>query len=489
MRRTRGVVHGFTAPHVSDEQLSQYRERHNQTAQQQQQQQGTAMASVEMPDELVEYWRRLEQRYTHDLKAEEARRKALLASTALPTGDPGDTQTMDLEEPDEEDDDDDVSLRNNKGGSSQGPTGKEKTTIYMLFGSKMAELGAVAGGSPAGVTSPSGGMFRLCAPTQVAPVISRRVVDDWLPDVSAVRNVATSRYGGPASAMVAAINVLPSMVHVSPLALMLTRAYAPVGRFTDAISSLVQLYILYFILKEMDTDGAGDPAMVSHRLKCGKYAEMLTRLAEKRWRGAISTATAASKQPTSDKRALYANILQTQFGPAVDLYALARINILEWLILDIRRVPYSLRHVYMTPPIFPPSPEAAFAQGNQQGLAILRDNLCKYTRNRQTIFCSRYETNLVTGAVVNLGPDPNAFNPMQLDNPRIEDRLRLLGKWEGRDSNAQLSPEQVKRCLFGLYKGWIDLHTLLEWVLFLSTEPRPSSSGQTTSSLGQKGKP
>lgn len=59
---------------------------------------------------------------------------------------------------------------------------------------------------------------------------------------------------------------------------------------------------------------------------------------------------------------------------------------------------------------------------------------------------------------------------MQLETPPLAERPYLLGVWKtGMDSELAAS------CLFGIYNGWIDLHTLREYMRMLEVDSRPES--------------
>ena len=62
----------------------------------------------------------------------------------------------------------------------------------------------------------------------------------------------------------------------------------------------------------------------------------------------------------------------------------------------------------------------------------------------------------------------DAWNPMQLDDPKLEDRVTLLARW----TPGSIPDEKARNYLYGLHNDWIDMHTLREYMLFLSQDIR-----------------
>jgi len=74
---------------------------------------------------------------------------------------------------------------------------------------------------------------------------------------------------------------------------------------------------------------------------------------------------------------------------------------------------------------------------------------------------------------VYVGIDPNCWCPMDLDKPPLAERPYMLAKW-----TKELDPALASSCLFGIYKDWIDLHTLREYMRMLEVDSRPETAAR-----------
>jgi hypothetical protein len=131
-------------------------------------------------------------------------------------------------------------------------------------------------------------------------------------------------------------------------------------------------------------------------------------------------------------------------------------------------IPYAMRAGLMTPNLIGErvDPRTCMSTVSFQ---ILRANLCNYTRNRNEVFCMKYVVDQETGRYKTTKIiDPDAWQPMHLDEPRIEDRLTLLEAYQKNKPVAN-----AEKLMFGLYHNWISMQTLREFLMFLSTDTRP----------------
>lgn len=253
------------------------------------------------------------------------------------------------------------------------------------------------------------------------------------------------------------------------------------ARYTDAISSLVLLVELYMGIRELDVS---NPA---HKKACDAYDIKLNRFVSARFYAEVDSTVNAMRTPVEyrqekDSRK-HSDVLLRRFAHACDFFTLSKVHVLEWAIMDLLRVPYILRPALMTPTGLPTDgPRVLIGQSFQ----ILRLNLCRYTRNRNRILCAKYEDEVESAekrknAVRIIGQAEDAYMPMNPDLPPIENRLQLLAAYDKNDKAMELIASQ---CIYGIHNGWIDLHTLNEWLFFLSTDER--GKGQEGEFTGPK---
>lgn len=99
--------------------------------------------------------------------------------------------------------------------------------------------------------------------------LGTKMATTWLVAIEPlVLNVGRSRYIADATGYASAYMILPTIVHESPLALILTRATIPadgVPRFTDAITSFDNLFVLQSIVRELDSKFG------EHKSVCNNY--------------------------------------------------------------------------------------------------------------------------------------------------------------------------------------------------------------------------
>jgi hypothetical protein len=269
-----------------------------------------------------------------------------------------------------------------------------------------------------------------------------------------------------AEGIVASSMMLCPPVHVSPLFMALNRDFQPCQTITDAITSIMRLNIVRLLLMHTDTS---DP---THKHRADKYRKALFRTHASTYFGRVDAIIAKGAEPVEkreekDARKFYANLIGW-FGLESDKYAMALIHIVEWNILDILHIPYAMRAGLMTPNL---TGERVDPRTHMSAVSfqILRANLCNYTRNRNDVFCMKYVVDTETGRFKTTRIiDPDAWQPMHLDEPRIEDRLTLLEAYQ----NNKPIPNADK-VMFGLYHNWISMQTLREFLMFLSTDTRP----------------
>ena len=124
----------------------------------------------------------------------------------------------------------------------------------------------------------------------------------------------------------------------------------------------------------------------------------------------------------------------------------------------MRRVPYVARPGLMTP-------RTKYVDANTTMISInfdiLRSILFQAMRNRQKAFSDAVPSR----------KDPTVMlvteRPIDNDFPcPIEDRLRLLASYV----KGQTPDEIARQALFGLYNTWIDIHTLHQYMIFLSPD-------------------
>lgn len=318
---------------------------------------------------------------------------------------------------------------------------KKTENIVNLFNRERLE--AEHDFSPMGLTSTDGQGFQMMFPPGET---GQRLIAKLI-NVAFIVNPATARFKTYVEGMVVSSNILPCPLHVSPLALALVREKSACPRFTDAISSACRLHVLRKAILELDT------ATPEHKQVCEKFRRVIEGHISGIFYREIDRLTKLVPLDTEDRRLFQENVVRA-FGAASDAYSLAYVHLIEWNICDMLRVPYGMRHLLMTPQMFPaPSQGAAFH--------VLRLNLANYVRRRNTIYC--WVLDEKTNAYTHV--DPTSWMPMNLEEPRLENRLVELAQWiRGASYEA--------RCIYGVYNDWIDMHTLREYMLLLSTDTR-----------------
>jgi hypothetical protein len=143
--------------------------------------------------------------------------------------------------------------------------GGEKMTIHQLFYQTAKDIDV--SGSPACIVSDDSKWIRAFFPTNA---LGTKMSITWLTEIPGpVLQMGRSRYVDDATRFASGIMILPSPVHESPVALLVTRTCAAVPRFTDAISSYVNLFIIHKILHEIDTENP------EHKSICEQYRKLL----------------------------------------------------------------------------------------------------------------------------------------------------------------------------------------------------------------------
>jgi hypothetical protein len=343
-----------------------------------------------------------------------------------------------------------------------------------------------------------------------------------------VRAAASSRYRRGYEEYIVAMNVLPCPVHISPLALLLVRERDACMRHTDAISLLMRLHILRHCMHEMDTDNP------EHKQRCWKYFKIIEQYASVRHYQEIDRICKLDLGNGAEIARL--------FGVSATRYALDLIHAVEWCCLDILKIPYEWRHLFMTPNDTPPGEALA-----PTAFQTMRSHTINYVSNRNITYCGLFVDEVSdpkTGAKkrVYKGIHPEAWQPMHLDQPPLDQRPLLLngtGLVESRSLSPSLPPSLPLPCvsfslplvfpfslflffsfprarcfprsssralslsfslslslwdsasntrpagpslgpqyLVGIFNGWIDLHTLREYMHMLQADSRPKPERQ-----------
>lgn len=159
--------------------------------------------------------------------------------------------------------DDDTLHREEKGAPANG-----SRTIYDMFNQTREEIDT--GGSPICVVSADQKRITAFIPPNR---LGTKMATTWLVSIEPlVLNVGRSRYIADATRYASGYMILPTIVHESPLALILTRSTMPVDgvpRFTDAITSFDNLFVLQSIAREMDCKFG------EHKSVCNTYYKLL----------------------------------------------------------------------------------------------------------------------------------------------------------------------------------------------------------------------
>lgn len=364
----------------------------------------------------------------------------------------------------------------------------ERRTIHELFHEMRKEIDT--SGSPACIVSQD---QKWIVPFFPANELGTKMATTWLVAVPAmVLRVGRNRYVDEATAFASARMLLPTIVHESPLATLLARealgsnvgvggssaisssvggtksgggAIAPVPRFTDALTSYINLYVFQKILREMDTSQG------EHKSVADKYSKLLIhRAGDTLYRELDSLYAKLTTLAKTDRRGI--EEVTVAFARAAEVYALTHIHILEWFILDMCRVPFKARPGLMTPNMLHLHANAL----TSTGFDIMRSLLCQSMRNRQLIFPEEIPS--IKDDAIKLKTE----RPLDNDAPcKIEDRLTLLASYV----HGQTPEHVARQSLFGVYNGWIDIHTLHQFMVFLAPdEPQPQQ--QETASVGRQ---
>lgn len=357
----------------------------------------------------------------------------------------------------EEEQDDDDDLRDHDDSKTK------YRNVYQVFHETRMRVGTRArlGETTAASDEVVGKVFRLRFPDGLAG----KYVTSKIPNMALMIQSGERTMQRDAEGLVASSQMLCPPVHVSPLFMALNRDFQPCQTITDAITSIMRLSIVRLLLMHTDTS---DPV---HKDRANKYRRTLVHELSSVYYGKVEDIIAEGSKPVAereekDARKFYAN-LTARFGLESDRFAMGLIHAVEWNILDILHIPYAMRCGLMTPDLTGERVDPRTYM-NKVSFEILRANLCNYTRNRNEVFCMKYEVDTSTGRYKTTKIiDPDAWQPMHLDEPRLEDRLALLETYH-RDNPVP----NADRIMFGLYHNWISLHTLREFLMFLSTDTR-----------------
>lgn len=141
----------------------------------------------------------------------------------------------------------------------------ETMTIHQLFHQTVKDIDV--SGSPACIVSDDSKWIRAFFPMNA---LGTKMSINWLTEIPGpVLQMGRSRNADDATRFASGIMILPSPVHESPVALLMTRTCSAVPRFTDAITSYVNLFIIHKILLEIDTENP------EHKSKCEQYRKLL----------------------------------------------------------------------------------------------------------------------------------------------------------------------------------------------------------------------
>ena len=330
-----------------------------------------------------------------------------------------------------------------------GPGGPGKTAnIRTLFDRE--RRAAECDFSPMGLTLADGAQFQLVFPPGE---VGQKLIK-LLTDLSFLIVPGTIRFNSRIEQQVVASLILPCPLHISPLALVLSRSRDPCLRFTDAISSACRLRVIRDIILDLDI------AQPEHKKMCVRFYDILAGYVSTAYYKKVNLMLERLDECVKDNESRLTvenattlnTTLRTEaalvFAKVSDEFSLAYVHGLEWTICDLLRVPYHLRHLLMTPNMTPAGRGMA-----STAFAVLRSNLANYVRDRNLFFCAIYDKE----AKRYTGMRPDAWHPMNLDTPvRIEDRL------------ARTSPSEV-------YNDWIDRQSLIEYALFISNDTRPEA--------------
>jgi len=336
---------------------------------------------------------------------------------------------------------------------------KPKVDVRVVFDAQCAKI--EKGFVPLGIINKDGTQFKFVMPPHhMGDQINKRVFHIPFP----IRSAAWQRYSKMYEVFLVLTKVLPVPLHTSPLALLLIRESTEVMRYKDAIGTLHGLHVLRHAMHEMDTEN------IEHKTVCWNFYKTLEAYVAERFYTVLDKLAEQERASGSSREA--AQETARKFGDAVSRFALDMVHAVEWCCMDILQLPHEWRHLFMTPEEFP-SGETM----NKVAFDQMRVQTLRYLTDRNKVYCGLYldEKDPKTGVTKRTykGIDPNCWCPMQLETPPLADRPYLLGAWK-----QDMDPELAKGCLFGLYNGWIDLHTLREYMKMLEFDSRPETAAK-----------
>jgi|WetSurMetagenome_2_1015567.scaffolds.fasta_scaffold01048_12 hypothetical protein len=341
------------------------------------------------------------------------------------------------------------------GNASKG----KKANVRVVFDQQCAQI--EKGFAPLGLVSPDGKSFKfIMPPGHMGEQISKRVLN--IPFM--VRQAASQRYRRSYEVYLIISKVMPVPLHTSPLALLMVREPERCMRYKDAISTLHGLHILRHAMHEMDTEN------MTHKTRCWSFYATLEAYVSERFYAELDRLSQEERDGGGTREV--AQVVARKFGDAVTRYALDMVHAIEWCCMDILKLPYELRHLFMTPPEIPRGEDLTDIAFRQMRIQTIR-----YVTDRNKIYCGLYadeeDPETKQKKRVFKGIDPKAWCAMQLEHPPLADRPTLLGEWK-QDTDPQLAAA----CLFGIYNGWIDIHTLREYMRMLEVDSRPETAAK-----------
>jgi hypothetical protein len=336
---------------------------------------------------------------------------------------------------------------------------KPRVDVRIIFDEQCSKI--EKGFVPLGVINKDGTQIKFVMPPHhMGDQINQRVFNIPHP----IRSAAWQRYSKMYEVFLVLTKVLPVPLHTSPLALLMIRETTEVMRYKDAIGTLHGLHVLRHAMHEMDTEN------IEHKTRCWNFYKTLEAHIAERFYTALDKLAEEERAAGSSRDV--AQETARKFGDAVSRFALDMVHAVEWCCMDILRLPYEMRKLFMTPNEFPSGETMIKVAFDQMRVQTLR-----YLGDRNKVYCGLYadEKDPKTGVTkrVYKGIDPNCWCPMQLDTPPLADRPYLLGAWK-----QDMDPQLAKSCLFGIYNGWIDLHTLREYMKMLEFDSRPETAAK-----------
>jgi hypothetical protein len=336
---------------------------------------------------------------------------------------------------------------------------KPKVNVRIVFDEQCDKI--EKGFVPLGIINPDGTQFKFVMPPgHMGDQINKRVFAIPFP----IRSAAWQRYHKMYEVFIGLTKVLPVPLHTSPLALLMIREPEPAMRWKDAISTLHGLHVLRHAMHEMDTENQ------EHKTRCWAFYKTLEAYIAERFYAELDRLAEEEKVGASTREV--AQRVAAKFGDAVSRFALDMVHAVEWCCMDILQLPYEWRYLFMTPNDLPPGTVM-----NKVAFDQLRTQTIRYLVDRNKIYCGLYadEKDEKTGVTrrVYKGIDPTSWCPMQLDSPPLAERPYMLAQWK-----KDLDPTLAASCLFGIYKDWIDLHTLREYMRMLEVDSRPETAAK-----------